>query len=201
MATGWPTYRGAGGLQCLSACGLEGIRVGINPFMNLEGCWVSVADFGRDIGPKLALVQELSRWWELGINWSSSECQEDELPISTAVLSTLEYMLHWFHTCLCKSIWLWIVWAWGLIGDTPGIAEISEHGTDILRTIVRAKDFWDSVLWEHFLEQQDDFDGVALARWKISDKDHLQVEVTTYEVVHYFLLPWCTSAMGGMDLV
>ena len=25
--------------------------------MNLEGCWVSVADFGRNGGPKLALVR------------------------------------------------------------------------------------------------------------------------------------------------
>ena len=43
---------------CLS---LGAIGVGINPFMNLEGCWVSVADFGRNGSPKLALVQELIR--------------------------------------------------------------------------------------------------------------------------------------------
>ena len=35
--------------------------MGSNPFRNLEACWVSVADFGRDGGPKLVLVQELSR--------------------------------------------------------------------------------------------------------------------------------------------
>ena len=35
--------------------------MGINPFTNLEGCSVSDADFGRDGGLKLALVQELSR--------------------------------------------------------------------------------------------------------------------------------------------
>ena len=35
--------------------------MGTNLFMNLEGCWVSVAGFGRNGGPKLALVQELSR--------------------------------------------------------------------------------------------------------------------------------------------
>ena len=35
--------------------------MGINLFMNLEGCWVSVANSGRNGGPNLALVQELSR--------------------------------------------------------------------------------------------------------------------------------------------
>ena len=30
-------------------------------FMNLDGSWVSVADFGRNGFPKLALIQELSR--------------------------------------------------------------------------------------------------------------------------------------------
>ena len=35
--------------------------MGINLFMNLESCWVSVADFGRDGGPKLVFIQELSR--------------------------------------------------------------------------------------------------------------------------------------------
>ena len=176
----------------------EGVRVGSNLFMNLEGSWVSVPDFGRDGGPKLVLVKELSRWWELGINWSSSEHQEGKLWTSTTVLSMLECMLHWFYTCLCKSIWLSIVMAWGLVGDTPRDAELSKLGTSILRIIVRAKDFWDSVLWEHFLEQWDNFGGVALARWETSDEDHLWVEVTTYEVVSSFQgkdvwgthLPW-----------
>ena len=166
--------------------------------MNLEGCWVSVADFGRDSGPKLALVQELSRWWDLGINWCSLEHQEGELWISITLLSMLECMLHWFHTCLCKTICLWIMRAWGLMGDTPRGAELSELCTHILGTIVRVKDFWDSVLWEHFLEEWDNFDSVALAGWEMSDEDHLWVEVTTYEVVHSFQgkdvqgthLPW-----------
>ena len=35
--------------------------MGINSFMNLEGCWVSVVNSGRNGGPNLALVQELSR--------------------------------------------------------------------------------------------------------------------------------------------
>ena len=89
----------------------EGVWGGINLFMNLKGCWVSVVDFCRNGGPKLVLVKELSRWWELGINWSNSECQEGKLQIGTTVLSTVEHMLHWFYTCLCKSIWLWIVQA------------------------------------------------------------------------------------------
>ena len=72
------------------------------------------------------------------------------------------------------------------MADTPRSSEISELGTCIFQTIVRAKDFWDSVLWKHFLEQQDDFDGVALARWKMLDEDHLQVEVAAYEVVDSF---------------
>ena len=62
--------------------------------MNLEGCWVSVVDFGRNGGPKLVLVQELSRGWELGIDWCSSEHQEGELWIDTTVLSMLECMLN-----------------------------------------------------------------------------------------------------------
>ena len=39
------------------------------------------------------------------------------------------------------------------MGDAPGSAEISKLGTHILRMIVRVKDFWDSVLCGHFLEQ------------------------------------------------
>ena len=39
-----------------------------------------------------------------------------------------------------------MVRAQGLIGDTPRGAELSKLGTHILRTIVRAKDFWDSML-------------------------------------------------------
>ena len=35
--------------------------MGSNHFTTLEGCWVSVADFGRDGGHMLAFVQELSR--------------------------------------------------------------------------------------------------------------------------------------------
>ena len=54
-----------------------------NLFANLEGCWVSVADFVRDGGPKLS-----------GIDWSSSEHQEDKLQIGTTVLSLLECMFH-----------------------------------------------------------------------------------------------------------
>ena len=65
--------------------------------------------------------------------------------------------------------------------DTPRSAEIGKLGTHVLRTIVRAEDFWDFVLWEHFLEQRDDFGSVALVRWETSDEDHLWVETTTYE--------------------
>ena len=156
----------------------------------------SIHELGRLLGQccrfwqgwwtKLALVQELSRWWQLGIDWSSLECQEGKLQIGTAVLSTLECMLHWFYTCLYKSIWLWIVRAWDLMGDTPRGAEISKLCTSVLRTIVRVNDFWDSMLWEHFFEQWDNFGSIALARWKASDEDHVWVEVTTYYVVSSF---------------
>ena len=57
--------------------------------------------------------------------------------------------------------------------DTPRGPDIRELGTSVLRTIVRAKHFWDSMLWGHFLEQQDDFGGFALARWKMLDEDYL----------------------------
>ena len=75
--------------------------MGINAFMNLGDCQVSVADSGRNGGPNLALV------WELGIDGCSFECQKGKLWVGTTVLSTLECMLHRFHTCLCKSIQLW----------------------------------------------------------------------------------------------
>ena len=61
IATCWPAYRGARDLHCLSACDLEGIRVDLNSFTNLEGWQISVAESGRNGGPNLALVQELSR--------------------------------------------------------------------------------------------------------------------------------------------
>ena len=153
---------------------LGGIGMGINLFTNLEGCWVSVAESGRNGGPNLVLVQELSRWWELGINGCSLEHQKGELWVSAAVLSTLECMLHRFYTFLSKSIWLQVVRAWGLICDTPRGAKLSELCTHILRALVRAEYFGNSVLWEHLCEQWENFDSVALARWKMSDEDHLE---------------------------
>ena len=56
--------------------------------------------------------------------------------------------------------------------DMPRGAELSELWTCILRAIVRAEYFRNSMLQEHFFEQQDNFDSVALARWKMSDEDH-----------------------------
>ena len=172
---------------------LGGIGVGINSFMNLEGCQIDVADSVRNGGPNLALVQELSRWWELGINGCSSECQKGELWFSTTVLSTLEFMLHGFYTHLGKSIQLWVVRTGGLI-----CAELSELCTHILRAIVGVEYFRNSMLQEHLFEQWGNFDSVALARWKTLDKDHLWIEVTAYEVVSSFQgkdvhcthLPW-----------
>ena len=35
--------------------------MGLNLFMNLEGCWISVANSGRNGGPNLVLVQELRK--------------------------------------------------------------------------------------------------------------------------------------------
>ena len=103
---------------------LGGIGVGINSFMNLKGCWIGISNSGRNGGPNLALVQELSRWWELGVDGCSSGCQKGELWVGTTVLSTLECMLHRFYICLGKSIQLWVVRAWGLLCDTPRGAEL-----------------------------------------------------------------------------
>ena len=177
---------------------LGGIRVGINSFTNLEGSWISVVNSGRNGGPNLALVQELSRWWELGIDGCSLEHQKGELWVGATVLSTLECILHRFDTCLGKSIQLWVVWAWGLMCDTSRGAELSELCTHILRAIVGVEYFRNSMLWEHLFEQWDDFDSIALARWKMLGKDHLWIEVTAYEVVGSFQgedvcgthLPW-----------
>ena len=110
---------------------LGGIRVVINSFMNLEGCWISVVNSGRNGGPNLVLVQELSRWWELGINGCSSECQKGNLWVSTAVLSTLECMLHGFYICFCESIWLQVVRVWGLMCDTPRAADLFIKQSDM----------------------------------------------------------------------
>ena len=57
--------------------------------------------------------------------------------------------------------------------DTPRGAELSELCTCILRAIVGAEYLGNSMLQEHFFEQQDNFDSFALARWKMSDEDHL----------------------------
>ena len=57
--------------------------------------------------------------------------------------------------------------------DTPRGAELGKLCTHILRAIVRAKYFENSMLREHFFEQRDNFDSVALTRWKMSDEDHL----------------------------
>ena len=54
--------KGSKGFAVFVCLWLGGIRVGINLFRNLEGCQVIVADSGRNGGPNLALVQELS-WW------------------------------------------------------------------------------------------------------------------------------------------
>ena len=98
----------------------------------------------------------------------------------------LECMLHGFYTCLSKSFWLWVVRAWDLMCDTPRGAELGKLCTRILRAIVRAEYFGNSMLWQHLFEQWDNFDSVALARWKMSDEDHLWIEVTTHEVVGSF---------------
>ena len=163
-----------------------GIGVGVNSFTNLEGCQVGVADSGRNGGPNLALVQELSRWQELGIDGCSSECQKGELWVSTTVLSMLECMLHGFYTCLCKSIWLQVVRAWGLVCDTPRGTELSELCTHILRAMVRVEYFGNSMLQKCFFEQRDNFDSVALAGWKMLDEDHLWIEVATNQIVNSF---------------
>ena len=68
---------------------LGGIRVGINLFTNLEGCWVSVVNSCGNGGPNLVLVQELSRWWELGVNGCSLECQR------VSCRSVPMYLAHW----------------------------------------------------------------------------------------------------------
>ena len=53
--------QGCKGFASFVCLRLGGIRAGPNSFMNLESCWASVANSGRNGGPNLALVQELSR--------------------------------------------------------------------------------------------------------------------------------------------
>ena len=65
----------------------------------------------------------------------------------------LECMLHRFYTCLGKSIRLWVVRTWDLVCDIPRGAELSELCTHILRAIVRAEYFGNSMLQEHLFEQ------------------------------------------------
>ena len=68
----------------------------------------------------------------------------------------------------------------------PRYTEVGELGTCILWVIVRGKDFGDAMLCKHLFLQQDDLVGIALARWKMSNKDHLRVEVAHYQVVNSF---------------
>ena len=116
-------------------------------------------------------------------------------------------MLHGFYTHLCKSIWFQVVRASGLMCDTPRGAELRELCTHILRVVVRVEYFGNSMLWEHFFEQQDNFDSVALARWKTLDEDHLWIEVATYQVVdsfqgkdvHSTYLPWAGQSWHSSE--
>ena len=160
---------------------LGGIGPGINSFVNLEGSQISVVNSGRNGGLDLALVQEFSRWWELGINGCSLECQKGKLWVSTAVLSMLECMLHGCDAHLGKSISLWVVWAWGFMCDTPrGANSVNCALTYWGLAAVGAKYFGNSMLQKHLFEHWDNFDSVALARWEVLDEDHLQIEVTAY---------------------
>ena len=68
----------------------------------------------------------------------------------------------------------------------PRYTEVGELGTCILWAIVRAKDFGDVMLCKHLFQQQDNLVGIALARWKRSNKDHLPVEIANYQVVNCF---------------
>ena len=90
---------------------LEASECGINLFLQIwRAARISVANSGRNGGPNLALVQELCRSWELGINGCSSECQKGKLWVSTAVLSTLECMLHRFHIPLQINSIVGLAW-------------------------------------------------------------------------------------------
>ena len=55
----------------------------------------------------------------------------------------------------------------------PRYTEVGKLGTCILWAIVRVKDFGDAMLCKHLFQQQDNLVGVALARWKTLNKDHL----------------------------
>ena len=57
--------------------------------------------------------------------------------------------------------------------DTLRGTEHSELCTCILRAIVGAEYFGNSMLCKHLFEQCDNFDSVALSRWKTLDEDHL----------------------------
>ena len=100
--------------------------------------------------------------------------------------------------CLSESVGLWVMQTWGFMCYAPRYTEVGKLGTCILWAIVRAKDSRDAMLWKHLLQQGDNLAGIGLARWNTSNKDHLQVEVTHYQVVNSFKhenicgthLPW-----------
>ena len=198
MATGWPAYKGVIGLQCLSTCDLKvSVQISI--------CSWTWRAAGSVLWILAGMVVLSWHWYRSSAgDGSMASIWVAQSPRRVNCGSAPLYLAHW-NTCFtdfthasANPFDCVIVWAWGLMGDTQRTAEISKLGTQVLRTIVRLKDFQDSMLWEHFLEQWDDFDGVALARWKTLDKDHLRVEVTTYEVVNSFQdkdvhgahLPW-----------
>ena len=68
----------------------------------------------------------------------------------------------------------------------PRYTEVGKLGTHILWAIVGAEDFRDAMICKHLFQQQDNLVGIALAGWNTSNEDHLQVEITHYQVVNSF---------------
>ena len=95
-------------------------------------------------------------------------------------------MFDGLDACLSESVGLWVMWTWGFMWYAPRYTEVGKLGTRILWAIVRLKDFRDAMLWKHLFQQWDDLVGVALARWNMSNEDHLLVAVTHYQVVNSF---------------
>ena len=205
IATGWPAYSGTSVLLCLSACALAALE-------HVSMCsWTCMAD-GSSLCI-LARMAVLSQHWYnssagdgslvlIGVAQSPSKarCELALLYLAhwSVCLMDLPQQIHWivgnadlrFHVWCPKTYRSQQTGHSHIVGhcQSEGLWECHalKLGTHILWAIVRVKDFGNAMLWKHLLQQWDNLVGIALAMWKMLNKDHLWVEVTHNQVINSF---------------
>ena len=88
--------------------------------------------------------------------------------------------------CLGKSIGLWVRQIGVLCVIPQDIQKSANWALTYCGPSLEQRALGMPCSAKHLLQQQDNLVGVALARWNLSDKDHLQVEVAHYQVVNSF---------------